>query len=143
MKAYPVIDKLEADMNRPTVGTPGNQVRRPAIHNIPRYSGHDAEFETLRRKRDDDLAEIVHGLFAKERAGMEIAPDVLAILFKDRDFHAKCYCGCPNGPCQHDFTNWRADADGSARGGDHVCVRCGLSWRRHALRVALKHPPTD
>jgi hypothetical protein len=24
-----------------------------------------------------------------------------------------------------------------------VCVRCGLSWRRHALRVALKHPPTD
>jgi hypothetical protein len=24
-----------------------------------------------------------------------------------------------------------------------VCVRCGLSLQRHALRMALKHPPTD
>jgi hypothetical protein len=119
MKTYPTIDELEAGMKRPT----------------------DAEFETMRRKRDDGIAEIVHGLFAKERAGMEIAPDVLATLFRERDFHARCYCGCPDGPCQHDFTNWRANADGS--GGDHVCVRCGLSLQRHALRMALKHPPTD
>jgi hypothetical protein len=119
MQTYPAIDELEADMKRPT----------------------DTKFETLRRKRDGDIAEIVHGLFTKERAGMEIAPDALAMLFRDRDFHARCYCGCPDGPCQHDFKNWRANADGS--GPDHACIRCGLSWRRHALRRALKHPPTN
>lgn len=86
----------------------------------------DEEFAELARKRDEAGAEAVRA--ACERMGWE--PAKVA-------FHAshagKCYCACPEGPCQHiwDGPEWADDNSSSA-----TCSRCGEVAMFHDLRCA-------
>lgn len=46
-----------------------------------------------------------------------------------------CYCACADGgPCEHEFSGWRAFDDGC--GGEAVCKKCGCGAMSHSLRCA-------
>jgi hypothetical protein len=84
----------------------------------------EAEFDELKRKRDEGLAACVDALCAKYGWSR-----------KEVTFHASgagpCYCACPEGPCQH---VWDGPEE---RGEDHqsaTCSRCGASAMMHDMR---------
>ena len=84
------------------------------------------DFEKLRAERDAAI----------ERAVQEICDDNgwdrNEVTF--HSCHHGCYCACPDGPCEHSFTDWRAFEDGN--GGERVCEKCGLGAMAHDMRVA-------
>ncbi|MGB1560768.1 MAG: hypothetical protein ACPHN2_04640 [Sinimarinibacterium flocculans] len=45
-----------------------------------------------------------------------------------------CYCACPDGPCEHDWSGpmWTSD-DGCAT--STTCARCGCTSMSHSLRT--------
>ena len=86
----------------------------------------DAEFEELKRKRDEAVRASVKRIC--EENGWD--PNKTA-------FHAShadgCYCACPDGPCQHvwDGPEW-GDEDGSCQ--SVTCSRCGTVAMFHDMR---------
>ena len=85
----------------------------------------DAEFDELKRKRD---------------AGVEAAlAEICAEYGWDRSkMHVHCshsdgcYCGCPDGPCQHVWDGPWVEFD---NGGSVTCSRCGTTNMSHAMRT--------
>lgn len=95
----------------------------------------EAEFDELKRKRDQGILDIVRE-FRKKYWPDE--PDSEPVTFHCSDYNADCYCNCPDGPCQHEFDGWRDlhDDNGHVCGGETVCRRCGMGAMSHSLRTA-------
>jgi hypothetical protein len=86
----------------------------------------DAEFEELKRKRDEAIRAIVEQT-CKEQ-GWDPAKT---------EFHCSsmsgCYCACPDGPCQHVWDGPTIEFD-DGLGFSSTCSRCGTSAFSHSLR---------
>ncbi len=88
----------------------------------------DAEFEELKRKRDEAMVTVVKELC--EQNGWD--PKTVRV----HGSHAgdKCYCACPDGPCQHIW-------DGPQYTSEDLCLvsstcsRCGAVAAFHDMRV--------
>lgn len=88
----------------------------------------EAEFEELKRLRDQSILRMVQGIAAE----LGCDPSEMTVHACATD---GCYCDCPEGPCQHEFEGWREFDDG--RGGERACKRCGMGAMQHSLRTAL------
>lgn len=86
----------------------------------------DADFDELKRKRDESIRSVVDAFCEKHGWDRNKA------TVPSHDLGATCYCACPDGPCQHEFEGWREFDDG--HGGEKVCKRCGLGAMSHDLR---------
>lgn len=85
----------------------------------------EIDFAELRAKRDAAVEAVVAGIceeqgWNREDVHVSISP-------------GGCYCACPDGPCEHHFTGWRAFDDGL--GGETACAKCGMGAMSHSLRV--------
>ena len=89
--------------------------------------GDTPDFEALRKTRNEAVQKMVDEVAVE----MGWKPGEVAHNF---DLNS-CYCDCPNGPCEHNFTGWREFEDGS--GGEQVCSRCGTGAMSHSLRTGL------
>lgn len=89
----------------------------------------EAEFAELARKRDEAFARFIDS-FCAER-GWDRSKTSLHV---HSGGSTSCYCACPDGPCQHEWTGpWRDFEDG--HGGEVTCARCGMGSMAHDLRV--------
>lgn len=86
----------------------------------------EAEFDELKRNRDEHLAAIVRA--AAEKMGAD--PTKITYHVSNA---GPCYCGCPDGPCQHiwDGPEYREDCMSSV-----TCSRCGAPAIYHDMRCA-------
>lgn len=93
----------------------------------------EAEFDELKRIRDAAIIEMVRDVRKKMWPD---APDDEPVQFHSPDFHAECYCDCPKGPCQHEFSGWRdiTDDEGRVCGGEQFCQRCGTGSMSHSMK---------
>jgi hypothetical protein len=88
----------------------------------------DAEFEELKRKRDESVRRSVAKICEEE--GWDPA---------QTSFHAShhdgCYCDCPDGPCQHvwDGPDYTSDDQCMV---SVTCSRCGAVCAYHDMRCA-------
>lgn len=84
----------------------------------------DAEFDELKRVRDDAIRTLVHEVCEQE------GWDPTRASFHSSDMSG-CYCACPDGPCQH---KW----DGPDREEycmvSKTCSRCGTVAAYHDMR---------
>ena len=98
----------------------------PPSHATPRLKIVKPDFEALRAKRDAAWTEMV------EKVAMDwgTTPDKVQTFGRPHG----CYCACPDGPCEHEFSGWREFEDG--RGGEPVCRLCGMGAMAHDLRCA-------
>jgi len=85
----------------------------------------DTDFDRLKEERNRQLAAEVSRVCAEHGWDMDKV-----------NFHASgahgCYCACPDGPCQHEFSEWRDFDDG--HGGEMACKHCGLGSMSHDMR---------
>jgi hypothetical protein len=88
----------------------------------------EAEFEELKRKRDETIRASV--LRICEEEGWDPAQTV---------FHAShadgCYCACPDGPCQHVWDGPNVEFD-DGHGISATCSRCKMLAFSHDIRFA-------
>jgi len=94
----------------------------------------EAEFAELKRQRDVGLRAVVEAVAKKN--GWDLA---------EVHFHAscggstaECYCACPDGPCQHDWTGPVQDIlndNDEPCGSEVTCARCSAGAMSHDLRV--------
>ena len=88
----------------------------------------DAEFEELKRKRDESIAASVAALCAEHG-------------WNPVDAHVhvsgagSCYCACPDGPCQHIWDGPSVEFD-DGHGMSVTCSRCGTLAFSHDMRFA-------
>lgn len=84
----------------------------------------DAEFDELKRKRDDAVAAVVARVCAEQ--GWDSAD-----AYIHHSHSSECYCACPDGPCQHiwDGEPWTDDNSYST-----TCSRCGEVAMFHDMR---------
>ena len=87
------------------------------------------DFGALRAKRDDAINEMIDQM-AKENGWdrsqirVQVSPP-------------GCYCACPDGPCEHEFSGWREfECDGGGGGGEQFCQKCGAGAMGHSMRYA-------
>lgn len=85
------------------------------------------DFEALRADRNRKVQALAQDLVRK------LGGDPTKPYFSTFDGHA-CYCACPDGPCEHDFQDWRDLPDDT--GGEAVCTRCGAGAMGHDMRFA-------
>lgn len=91
----------------------------------------EAEFEELKRKRDEALRATVVAICEKQ--GWDPA---------QTSFHAShmsgCYCACPGGPCQHvwDGPEVTSDAEDLGYWSSGSCSRCGAVAMHHDVRCS-------
>lgn len=91
----------------------------------------DAEFDELKRKRDESVAASVAAV-CKEH-GRDSA---------EVKVHAHgcggCYCACPDGPCQHvwDGPEYTEEPEGGGFMSSVTCSRCGTPAIYHDMRCA-------
>ena len=84
----------------------------------------EAEFDELKRKRDESVRQTIISIC--ERQGLDAEMTV---------FHAShmygCYCACPDGPCQHiwDGPEYAEECMSSA-----TCSLCGAVAMNHDMR---------
>lgn len=87
----------------------------------------DAEFDDLKRARDEALEKLIDAFAAEHGMARE---DVRAHWSPNNTI---CYCACPEGPCQHIW-------DGPDVEDTHfitsTCSRCGEWAMNHDLRHA-------
>lgn len=86
------------------------------------------DFDELRRKRDVAIAKAINDLCAEK------GWDTNAVSFHASGLHG-CYCACPDGPCEHEFSGWREFEDGC--GGEQICKKCGMGAMAHSMRTGL------
>lgn len=94
----------------------------------------DAEFDELKRKRDEGIRAAITALCEK------LGWDTFKIGVHSHDLAAECYCACPEGPCQHIW-----DGPGRDILNDHdepcgfetTCSRCGMGSMSHSLRIGM------
>lgn len=89
---------------------------------------HKPDFDALRAERNAAHLEFMKSLAA------ELGATVDEPLRSNFDPDA-CYCACPTGPCEHDWSGpiWTSD-DGC--GMSTTCARCGCTAMSHSLRTA-------
>ena len=86
----------------------------------------DADFDELKRKRDDAISAMVDKIAAEQGWPRD-----------EMNVHAShthgCYCACADGgPCQHVFDGpWQEFEDGS--GGTTTCSKCGTWSMNHDM----------
>jgi hypothetical protein len=97
----------------------------PKEHAMPRIKLPD--FEALRAERDAALRKVAQEIHAEFFADKPI---------EDMQVHISgargCYCACPDGPCEHQFSGCREFDDGL--GFEQVCQRGGTGAMSHSLR---------
>ncbi len=98
----------------------------PKSHATPRLKIETPDFAAVRAKSDAALREAVDSV-AREWG---VSPDTMQVHVSGR---GRCYCACPDGPCEHEFAGWRAFDDGL--GGEQVCAKCGMGAMSHSLRT--------
>lgn len=86
----------------------------------------DAEFEELKRKRDEAVRATV--IATCEKMGW----DPSKTSFHASHMHG-CYCACPDGPCQHKWDGPTVEEENMV---DTTCSLCGASAFSHDLRCA-------
>ena len=89
----------------------------------------DAEFEELHRKRAEAMTKLRERM--AEKAGVE--PGEIHM----HDCGAgKCYCACPDGPCQHvwDGPEYTETGEGGSFMSSVTCSRCGEPAIYHDMR---------
>lgn len=88
----------------------------------------DAEFEELKRQRDEGVAKALADVCKKH--GWD------PVGVKAHVSHASsadCYCACPDGPCQHTWDGPIYESeDGCMRSA--TCSRCGAVAAYHDMR---------
>ena len=85
------------------------------------------DFAELRAKRNAALHDLYLAVCAKN--GWE--PSQVSYTASP----SGCYCACPDGPCEHEFSGWRAfECDSGAGGGEQVCAKCGCGAMAHDMR---------
>lgn len=85
------------------------------------------DFGTLRAERNFEISRVIEATAKK----MGCDPTHLWYNF-DPD---ACYCACPKGPCEHDFTGgYRECMD--QLGAEQVCKRCGMGAMAHSIRTS-------
>lgn len=92
----------------------------------------DAEFNELKRKRDEAIAEIRAKICAEQ--GWNPVETQMHVSHS-----SECYCACPDGPCQHiwDGPNWYDDKDiENTHCISRTCSRCGEVAIFHDMRNA-------
>lgn len=95
---------------------------------MPKHRPTDAEFEELKRKRDEAMKAVVASVC--EKNGWNPAE----VTFHASHVHG-CYCACPDGPCQHIWDGPEfVDADGSFS--SVTCSLCGQVAMFHDMRCA-------
>jgi hypothetical protein len=85
----------------------------------------EAEFDELKRTRDEAVAAIVKSI--SEHYGWDLSK----VLFHCSPHPGTCYCACPNGPCQHE---WNGEPVSDEHSWSVTCARCGMSATSHDLR---------
>lgn len=92
----------------------------------------DAEFDELKRVRDENIAVIVAEAWKKLGGDPNEKPH----------YHVSgagmCYCACPDGPCQHIWDGpeeIETDSDDRPCGSSVTCSRCGTPAVYHDIRV--------
>jgi Zn-finger protein len=86
----------------------------------------EAEFDALKQELDTAILAI-----AKAFAEKNDMP--LSEVYVHISGGSKCYCACPSGPCQHDWTGLWVDY---GNGGSVTCARCNQSAMQHSLRTS-------
>lgn len=86
----------------------------------------DEEFAELARQRDEALEAVV-----------QATCDKMGWPREKTTFHVsglgKCYCACPDGPCQHIWDGPTVEDDNCV---SVTCSRCGANSFSHDLRFA-------
>ncbi len=88
------------------------------------------DFDALRRERDEAIRKVIAEAFK----AMGADPDKGHAHVSFGGGSSECYCACPDGPCEHQFSGWREFDDGL--GGETFCQRCGMGAMAHDIRVA-------
>jgi hypothetical protein len=86
----------------------------------------DAEFDELKRKRDESIARTVAAV-CKEQGWDQAEVKV------HQSHSTGCYCACPTGPCQHTWDGPDYIDDGLV---SVTCSRCGAVAAYHDMRCA-------
>jgi hypothetical protein len=89
----------------------------------------DAEFDELKRKRDESAARFVARMC--EEMGWDPKKAHVHVFWH----YGPCYCGCPDGPCQHIWDGPDVEFD-DGHGVSVPCSRCGMLAFSHDMRVA-------
>lgn len=87
----------------------------------------EAEFEELKRKRDESFAAAIRELC--EEHGWDINT-----VHAHASHAGECYCDCPKGPCQH---VWDGPEHFEENMSSATCSRCGALAACHDMRVLL------
>lgn len=87
----------------------------------------DAEFDALKRKRDESVRESV------ARICTEQGWDMTKVAVHT-SHSADCYCACPDGPCQHIWDGPNVEFD-DGQGMSVTCSRCGELAFSHSMRT--------
>lgn len=82
------------------------------------------DFEQLRHERDEALEKAIQAICDEHGWPRGEVQTHLS--------GGSCYCACPEGPCEHQFEDWRDFEDDN--GGECVCSLCGLGAMSHSLR---------
>ena len=93
----------------------------------------DEDFAKLARERDEQLEKTISAI-AKSR-GWD--PEKVSVHINRGGSSAQCYCACPDGPCQHDWTGLGQDVlndNDEPCGFEVTCARCGMGAMSHDLR---------
>jgi hypothetical protein len=93
----------------------------------------EAEFDELKRKRDEGISEIVRA-FAAQHGG---DPDKVGVHVSYGGGTPTCYCACADGgPCQHVWNGPAQDIlddEDEVCGSEVTCSRCGMGSMSHSL----------
>lgn len=89
----------------------------------------DAEFDDLKRKRDDSISASIAKICA-EQGWDPVAAHVHI------SGAGPCYCACPDGPCQHiwDGPEYTEELEGGGLMSSVTCSRCGTPAIYHDMR---------
>lgn len=94
----------------------------------------DDDFAELARQRDEQLGKVVDAMCEKH------GWDRSTVAVHVGGGHSPiCYCACPDGPCQHDWTGPGRDLlndHDQPCGFERTCARCGMGAMSHDLRFA-------
>mgnify|MGYP000875059448 FL=1 len=85
------------------------------------------DFAALRAERDAAIEKVIQSVCDKQ------GWDRSKVTAHISGAHG-CYCACPDGPCEHEFSGWQEFDDGL--GGEQVCKLCGMGAMAHTLRYA-------
>lgn len=91
----------------------------------------DAEFDELKRTRDEALGAVVDAACAEQ------GWDRSEVTFHAHGMHG-CYCACPDGPCQHIWDGPEVTSDDEDAGfwSSGSCSRCGAVAMFHSMRCS-------